>query len=40
MMGKSLAASLAWAAILLTIGVPVAMAAGEIGNVERIRVRA
>ena len=37
MMGKALAASLAWAAILLTVGAPAAIAAGEIGNVELIR---
>ncbi len=37
MIGKSLAASLAWAAISIAVGAPAAMAAGEIGNVELIR---
>ena len=37
MMGKSLAASLALAALSLAIGAPAALAAGEIGNVELIR---
>ena len=38
MMSKALAAGVFLAAISLTVGVPAAMAAGEIGNVERIRV--
>ena len=38
MMGKALAAGVVLAAISLTVGAPAAMAAGEIGNVERIRV--
>ena len=37
MMGKSMAKSLAWAAISIALGAPAAMAAGEIGNVELIK---